>query len=124
MKRVPLQLRLASVFGILGGGTGSFFGALYSSDFYGLATGFLIGFTIGFIGGYRLGGMINTVESLALAERVSSGIDLSATVLSLILVVAGFVGLVLQGWDIRIVLSTLFFLLCAFYLGYKRYHKK
>lgn len=121
MKRVPLQLKLASAFGILGGGIGSLIGAWLTLDFYGLVTGFLIGFTIGFVIGYRLGGMIKTVESVALAERFSSGVDILAIVLSLILVVAGLVALILYGWDVRVLLSTLFFLLCSLYLGCRRY---
>jgi len=121
MKKIPLQLRMAGVLGVIGGGVGSLVGAYFSPDFYNLAIGSFVGFTVGFIIGYRIGGMIKTTENIARAEQFASGADIIPTVLAWLLVAAGIFALIVYGWNFPAFLATLFFLMCSLYLTHRRF---
>ena len=70
--------------------------------------------------GYRLGGMITSGESIARAERFTSGANKTAIIIGWLFVVIGVTALIKDGWDLPMFLATVFFLACSLYLTYRR----
>lgn len=120
MTRVPLQLRLAGICGVLGGVIGSGVGAFLGAELFNLAMGFLLGFTAGFIIGYRIGGMIKLAEGIVRAERFAAGVDKVAIVIGWVFVTITVTALIKDGWDLPMFLATVFFLAGSLYLTYRR----
>lgn len=120
MTRVPLQLRLAGIFGVLGGAIGSLIGVFFGPESFNLAVGFLLGFVVGFVMGYRIAGMIKEVDRIARAERFATGFNKTIEVLAWLFVAIGVTALIKDGWDLPMFLATLFFLACSLYLTYRR----
>jgi len=119
MKKIPLQLKLAGIVSGLGAGLGSLGAAFVGPDFLNLTIGALLGCAVGFFTGYRLGGMIKTVDGITRAERVTSWADKILMVIAWVFVAIGLSALFLSGWNLPMFLSTIFFLMCSLYLTHR-----
>ena len=119
MKKIPLQLKLAGIVSGLGAGLGSLGAAFVGADILNLTIGTLLGCVIGFFTGYRLGGMIRTVDGVTRSKRVTSWADKILMVIAWVFVVIGLIALFINGWSLFMFLSTIFFLICSLYLTHR-----
>ncbi len=110
MMRFTMQLRLAGIGGSGGAAIGVLlFGTTTTRLLLSSATGFLIGSAIGF----ALGARVKTSEAVSRTDRVLKVDVVARIIIAWSLVVLGIAALVLRGWDVKIALVTLGFLIVA-----------
>ena len=112
------RLRLAGIGGGLGAAVGVLaFGTTTTQLLLASAGGFLIGAVIGLFVGTRIKGD----RAVARTDRVLKADVVARILIAWGLVALGIVGLVIRGWDVKIALVTLGFLivalLCTFHRG-------
>ena len=120
MTNIPLKLRLGVILGAAGCAIGVLAASLLGAQPLYLALGIILGCAAGFITGFGVGGLIKAGESLARAERISSGADTAVLVLGWVIAAAGVIALGVTGWSTPLFLSTLFFLACSLFFTYRR----
>jgi hypothetical protein len=112
------RLRLAGIGGGLGAAAGVLaFGSTTTQLLMASAAGFLIGAAIGFF----LATRIKDGPAAARTDRLLKADVVARILIAWALVVLGIAGLMLRGWDVKIALATLGFLivalLCTFHRG-------
>jgi hypothetical protein len=112
------RLRLAGIGGGLGAAVGALaFGTTTTQLLLASAGGFLLGAATGFL----LGTRIKSDGAVARTDRLLKADVVARILISWGLVALGIAGLVLRGWDVKIALVTLGFLivalLCTFHRG-------
>ena len=111
------RLRLAGIGGGLGAAVGVLaFGATTAQLLLASAGGFMIGAVIGFFLGTRIKGD----RAVARTDRLLKADVVARILIAWGLVALGIAGLVLRGWDVKIALVTLGFLIVALLFTFHR----
>lgn len=117
MTSIATRLRLAGIGGGLGAAVGVLvFGTTTTQLLLASAGGFLIGAVIGLFLGTRIKGG----RAVARTDRVLRADVVARILIAWGLVVLGIAGLVLRGWDVKIALVTLGFLIVALLCTFHR----
>jgi hypothetical protein len=119
MKKIPLQLKIASIFSAIGGAIGALVTSFWGINLYNLLIGTLGGVIIFFIIGRQIAGMIKQTQNVARVDRFATTFEIIVIIFGWAFVVISLSALFIDGWNLNMALSTLFFFICTSYLTYR-----
>lgn len=119
MKTPTFKLRFAALFSAIGTSVFSFAAIVFGFSWPYVAISILLGSTTGFIIGYRIVGIVGEDDEIGRIERRLSGVQRVLLIVGWLFVATCITALLLDGWNLGMFLSGVFFLICSSYLSFK-----